>query len=113
MCASRLGLVIAAQSAPGKGVAELRASDDRWSIYGLSREHRSKTWLNRTTSLYREFEEAFVDVLTAKGELLLPRRTKLYQARTRLRAHKDLAQREYEAAVLRAEARAWEILGLA
>ena len=68
---------------------------------------------NDLARLYREFEEAFVDVLTAKGELLLPRRTKLYQARTRLRAHKDLAQREYEAAVLRAEARAWEILGLA
>src|SRR5262249_4653328 len=53
----------------------------------------------------------FVDVLTAKGELLLPRRGKLYQARTRLRAHKDFTQREYEAAVLRAEARAWKILG--
>jgi hypothetical protein len=68
---------------------------------------------NDLARLYREFEEAFVDVLTAKGELLLSRRTKLYQARTRLRAHKDLKQREYEAAVLRAEARAWESLSLA
>ena len=67
---------------------------------------------NDLARLYREFEEAFVDVLTAKGELLLPRRTKLYQARTRLLAHKDL-EREYEAAVLRAEARARETLGLA
>ena len=66
---------------------------------------------NDLARLYCEFEEAFVDVLTAKGELLLPRRTKLYQARTRLRAQ-DLEQREYEAAVLRAEARAWETLGL-
>ena len=41
---------------------------------------------NDLARLYREFEEAFVDVLTAKGELLLPRRTKLYQARIRLRA---------------------------
>jgi hypothetical protein len=68
---------------------------------------------NDLARLYREFEEAFVDVLTAKGELLLPRRTKLYQARIRLRAHRDLKQREYQAAVLRAEARAWETLGLA
>jgi hypothetical protein len=66
---------------------------------------------NDIARFYREFEEAFVDVLTAKGELLLPRRGKLYQARTRLRAHKDFVQREYEAAVLRAEARAWKILG--
>jgi hypothetical protein len=67
---------------------------------------------NDLARLYREFEEAFIDVLTAKGELLLSRRTKLYQARTRLLAHKDLERREYEAAVLRAEARAWETLGL-
>ena len=55
---------------------------------------------NDIARFYREFEEAFVDVLTAKGELLLPRQGKLYQARTRLRAHKDFAQREYDAAVL-------------
>jgi hypothetical protein len=36
---------------------------------------------------------------------------KLSQARTRLRARKDFVQREYDAAVLRAEARAWKILG--
>ena len=65
---------------------------------------------NDIARFYREFEEAFVDVLTAKGELLLPRRGKLYQARTRLRAQR-FRQREYEAAVLRAEARAWKILG--
>jgi hypothetical protein len=68
---------------------------------------------NDLARLYREFEEAFVDVLTAKGELLLSRRTKLYQARIRLRAHKGFKQRKYEAAVLRAEARAWESLGFA
>jgi hypothetical protein len=33
------------------------------------------------------------------------------QRAAHLRAHKDFAQREYEAAVLRAEARAWKILG--
>ena len=36
---------------------------------------------------------------------------KLRLARIRLRAHKDFTQREYDAAVLRADARAWKILG--
>jgi len=66
---------------------------------------------NDVAKLYDEFEEALVDVLTAEGELFFSRRRKLRLARTRLRAHKDFTQREYEAVVLRAEARAWEILG--
>jgi hypothetical protein len=62
--------------------------------------------------LYNEFEEAFVDVMTAKSEgLSFSRRMKLRLARSRLRAHKDFTQRDYEAAVLRADARAWKILG--
>jgi hypothetical protein len=47
-----------------------------------------------------------------RANSFLSRRTKLYQAPTRLLAHQDLERREYEAAVLRAEARAWETLGL-
>jgi hypothetical protein len=43
-----------------------------------------------------------------RANSFLSRRTKLYQAPTRLLAER----REYEAAVLRAEARAWETLGL-
>jgi hypothetical protein len=67
---------------------------------------------NDVTKLYEEFEEAFVDVLTAKSEgVSFSRRMKLRLARSRLRAHKDFRQREYDAAVLRADARAWKILG--
>jgi hypothetical protein len=67
---------------------------------------------NDVTKLYEEFEEAFVDVLTAKSEgVSFSRRMKLRLARIRLRAHKDFTQREYDAAVLRADARAWKILG--
>src|SRR5262245_16671999 len=67
---------------------------------------------NDVTKLYEEFEEAFVDVLTAKSEgVSFSRRMKLRLARSRLRAHKDFTQREYDAAVLRADARAWKILG--
>jgi hypothetical protein len=59
---------------------------------------------NDVTKLYEEFEEAFVDVLTAKSEgVSFSRRMKLRLARSRLRAHKDFTQREYDAAVLRAE----------
>jgi hypothetical protein len=62
---------------------------------------------NDVTKLYEEFEEAFVDVLTAKSEgVSFSRRMKLRLARSRLRAHKDFTQREYDAAVLRADARA-------
>jgi hypothetical protein len=57
---------------------------------------------NDVTQLYEEFEEAFVDVLTAKSEgVSFSRRMKLRLARSRLRAHKDFTQREYDAAVLR------------
>src|SRR6266567_2190226 len=67
---------------------------------------------NDVTKLYEEFEEAFVDVLSAKSEgVSFSRRMKLRLARSRLRAHKDFTQREYDAAVLRADARAWKILG--
>jgi hypothetical protein len=67
---------------------------------------------NEVTKLYKEFEEAFVDVLTATSEgVSFSRRMKLRLARSRLRAHKDFTQREYDAAVLRADARAWKILG--
>jgi hypothetical protein len=67
---------------------------------------------NDVTLLYEEFEEAFVDVLTAKSEgVSFSRRMKSRLARSRLRAHKDFTQREYDAAVLRADARAWKILG--
>jgi len=67
---------------------------------------------NDVTKLYEEFEEAFVDVLTAKSEgVSFSRRMKLRLARIRLRAHKDFTQREYDAAVLRGDARAWKILG--
>jgi len=53
----------------------------------------------------QEFEEAFVDVLTATSEgVSFSRRMKLRLARSRLRAHKDFTQREYDAAVLRADA---------
>jgi hypothetical protein len=55
---------------------------------------------NDVTKLYEEFEEVFVDVLTAKSEgLSFSRRMKLRPARSRLRAHKDFTQREYDAAV--------------
>ena len=68
--------------------------------------------INDVAKLYDEFEEAFVDVMTAKSEeLSFSRRMKLRLARSRLRAHKDFTQREYEAAVLRADARSWKILG--
>ena len=68
--------------------------------------------INDVAKIYDEFEEAFVDVMTAKSEgLSFSRRMKLRLARSRLRAHKDFTQREYEAAVLRADARAWKILG--
>jgi hypothetical protein len=68
--------------------------------------------INDVAKLYDEFEEAFVDVMTAKSEgLSFSRRMKLRLARSRLRAHKDFRQREYEAAVLRADARSWKILG--
>jgi len=54
---------------------------------------------NDVTKLYEEFEEAFVDVLTAKSEgVSFSRRMKLRLARIRLRAHKDFTQREYDAA---------------
>jgi len=67
---------------------------------------------NDVTKLYEEFEEAFVDVLSAKSEgVSFSRRMKLRLARSRLRAHKDFTRREYDAAVLRADARAWKILG--
>src|SRR6266540_4095034 len=67
---------------------------------------------NDVTKLYEEFEDAFVDVLTAKSEgVSFSRRMKLRLARSRLRAHKDFTQREYDAAVLRTDARAWKILG--
>src|SRR5262249_3392223 len=67
---------------------------------------------NDVTKLYEEFDEACVDVLTAKSEgVSFSRRMKLRLARSRLRAHKDFTQREYDAAVLRADARAWKILG--
>ncbi len=67
---------------------------------------------NDVTKLYEEFEEVFVDVLTAKSEgVSFSRRMKLRLARSRLRAHKDFTRREYDAAVLRADARAWKILG--
>ena len=68
--------------------------------------------INDVAKIYDEFEEAFVDVLTAKSEgVSFSRRMKLRLARSRLRAHKDFTQREYDAAVLRADARAWKILG--
>jgi hypothetical protein len=68
--------------------------------------------INDVAKLYDEFEEASVDVMTAKSEgLSFSRRMKLRLARSRLRAHKDFTQRDYEAAVLRADARAWKILG--
>src|SRR5262249_39980747 len=67
----------------------------------------SDTEQNDVTKLYEEFEEAFVDVLTATSEgVSFSRRMKLRLARSRLRAHKDFTQREYDAAVLRADARA-------
>ena len=51
--------------------------------------------------LYREFEDAYVDFLTAEGEgVLVARRKQLHRARTRLLAHKDFTEHEYEAAVL-------------
>jgi hypothetical protein len=54
--------------------------------------------INDVAKLYDEFEEAFVDVMTAKSEgLSLSRRMKLRLARSRLRAHKDFTQREYDA----------------
>src|SRR6202040_2473315 len=57
--------------------------------------------INDVAKLYEEFEEAFVDVLTAKSEgVSFSRRMKLRLARSRLRAHKDFTQREYDAAVL-------------
>ena len=55
--------------------------------------------------LYREFEDEYVDFLTAEGEgALVVRQKRLYRARTRLLAHKDFTEQEYEAAVLRADA---------
>jgi hypothetical protein len=41
------------------------------------------------------------------------RRKKLYQARTRLLAHNDFTEQEYDAAVLRADARARALAGQA
>jgi hypothetical protein len=50
--------------------------------------------INDVAKLYDEFEEAFVDVMTAKSEgLSFSRRMKLRLARSRLRAHKDFTQR--------------------
>ena len=69
---------------------------------------------NDITELYREFEEAYVDFLTAEGEgELLARQKKLYRARTRLLADKDFTEQEYEGAVLRADARARALAGQA
>jgi hypothetical protein len=49
--------------------------------------------------LYREFEDAYVDFLTAEGEgVLVVRQKRLYRARIRLLAHKDFTEQEYEAA---------------
>jgi hypothetical protein len=78
----------------------------------LKAEEEMMSSINDVAKLYDEFEEAFVDVMTAKSEgLSFSRRMKLRLARSRLRAHKDFTQREYDAAVLRADARAWKILG--
>jgi hypothetical protein len=69
---------------------------------------------NDIAKLYREFEEAYVDFLTAEGEgVLVARRKQLYRVRTRLLAHKDFTEQEYEAAVLRADARARALAGQA
>ncbi len=44
--------------------------------------------INDVAKLYDEFEEAFIDVMTAKSEgLSFSRRMKLRLARSRLRAH--------------------------
>jgi|AmaraimetFIIA100_FD_contig_111_237784_length_692_multi_3_in_0_out_0_1 hypothetical protein len=62
---------------------------------------------NDIAQLYREFEDAYVDFLTAEGEgVLVARRKKLYQARTRLLAHNDFTEQDYDAVVLRADRRA-------
>jgi hypothetical protein len=67
---------------------------------------------NDIAQLYREFENAYVDFLTAEGEGVLgARRKKLYQARTRLLAHNDFTEQEYDAVVLRADARARDLTG--
>ena len=67
---------------------------------------------NDIAQLYREFEDAYVDFLTAEGEgVLVARRKKLYQARTRLFAHNDFTEQEYDAVVLRADARARALAG--
>jgi hypothetical protein len=64
--------------------------------------------------LYREFEDAYVDFLTAEREgVLVVRQKRLYRARTRLLAHKDFTEEEYEAAVLRADARVRALTGQA
>jgi len=69
---------------------------------------------NDIAELYREFEEAYVDFFVAVSEgVLVARQRKLYQARTRLLAHKDFTEQEYEAAVLRADARARALAGQA
>jgi hypothetical protein len=69
---------------------------------------------NDIAQLYREFEEAYLDFLTAEGEgVLVARRKKLYQAWTRLLAHNDFTEQEYDAAVLRADARARALAGQA
>jgi len=85
-----------------------------WADYAEARKRRKKSMAeqNNVAKLYREFEEALVDVLTAEGELFFSRREKLRLARRRLRAHDDFTQAEYDAVVLRAEAEAWKILDL-
>jgi hypothetical protein len=64
---------------------------------------------NDIAQLYREFEDAYVDFLTAEGEGVLVARRK--KARTRLLAHNDFTEQEYDAVVLRADARARALAG--
>src|SRR5262249_30057354 len=67
---------------------------------------------NDVTKLYEEFEEAFVDVLSAKSDGgSLSRTITLGRARSPLGAHKDSTPRESDGAVLSGDARGWKILG--
>ena len=107
------GLSSGRSSQPDKGITPRTHISVGHQMPGpLKRGRTQVAEQNDVTKLYEEFEEAFVDVLTAKSEgVSFSRRMKLRLARSRLRAHKDFTQREYDAAVLRADARAWKILG--
>jgi hypothetical protein len=107
------GLSSGRSSQPDKGISpRTHISVGHQSRHRSSGGEPQVTEQIDVTNLYEEFEEAFVDVLTAKSEgVSFSRRMKLCLARSRLRAHKDFTQREYDAAVLRADARAWKILG--